>query len=89
MIAVGRELVGARGALFERFVAVALQHQGGGAPDIDLGDRADERRKCGLGADRRLTPIIAFVTNLRVKMAAMAALLTAKDVVRRIAAECA
>jgi hypothetical protein len=25
-----------RGALFERFVAVALQHQRGGTPDIDL-----------------------------------------------------
>src|SRR5262245_60996604 len=37
VIAVGRELVGARDALFERFVAIALQHQGGGAPDIDLG----------------------------------------------------
>jgi hypothetical protein len=23
--------------LFERFLAVALQHQGGGTPDIDLG----------------------------------------------------
>ena len=37
MIAIRRELVDARSALFERFVAAALQHQGGGAPDIDLG----------------------------------------------------
>src|ERR1700757_1588929 len=40
VIAAGRELVGARDALFERFLAVALQHQGGGAPDIDLGYHA-------------------------------------------------
>jgi hypothetical protein len=37
----------------------------------------------------RSTPIIAWVANLRVKVAAMAAILTAEDVVRRIAAECA
>ena len=40
VIAVSRELVGPRGALFERFVAVALQHQAGGTPDIDLGYHA-------------------------------------------------
>jgi hypothetical protein len=32
---------------------------------------------------------MAWVANLRVKVAAMAAVLTAEDVVRRIAAECA
>jgi hypothetical protein len=37
VIAVGRELVGADGSLLERFLAVALEHQVGGAPDIDLG----------------------------------------------------
>ena len=37
VIAVGRELVGPRGALLERFFAIALQHQGRGTPDIDLG----------------------------------------------------
>jgi hypothetical protein len=37
VIAGGCELVDAPVALFERFVAVALQHQGGGTPDIDLG----------------------------------------------------
>jgi len=37
VIAVGRELVGARGALLERLLAVALEDQVGGAPDIDLG----------------------------------------------------
>jgi hypothetical protein len=40
VIAVRRELVGTGAALLERFVAVALQHQGGGAPDIDLGYHA-------------------------------------------------
>jgi len=32
-IAVVCELVGTRSAFLERFVAVGLQHQGGGAPD--------------------------------------------------------
>ena len=40
VIAVRRELVGTGAALLERFVAVALQHQGGGTPDIDLGYHA-------------------------------------------------
>ena len=40
VIAVGRELVGARDALLERLISVALQHQGGGTPDIDLGYHA-------------------------------------------------
>ena len=40
VIAVGRELVSPRGALLERFIAVALQHQTGGSPDIDLGYHA-------------------------------------------------
>jgi hypothetical protein len=37
VIAGGCELVDAPVALLERFVAVTLQHQGGGTPDIDLG----------------------------------------------------
>jgi hypothetical protein len=40
VIAAGRELVGARGTLFVRFVTVALQHKCGGTPDIDLGYHA-------------------------------------------------
>ena len=40
VIAVGRELVGPRGALLERFFAIALQHQGRGTPDIDFGYHA-------------------------------------------------
>ena len=37
VIASGRKLLDAPVALLERFVAIPLQHQGGGAPDIDLG----------------------------------------------------
>ena len=37
VITVGRQLVDARAAFLKRLVAVTLQHQGGGAPDIDLG----------------------------------------------------
>ena len=40
VIAIRREHVGARGALLERLISVALQHQGGGTPDIDLGYHA-------------------------------------------------
>jgi hypothetical protein len=40
VIAGGRELVDAQIALLERFLAEALQHQGGSAPDIDLGYHA-------------------------------------------------
>ena len=40
VIAAGRELGGARGTLFVRFVTVALQHKCGGTPDIDLGYHA-------------------------------------------------
>ena len=46
-IAVGRELVGARDALLERFLAVALEHQIGGAPDIDFGYHAGKLQSCG------------------------------------------
>ncbi len=34
------ELVNARGAFLERLLAVALEHEGGGAPDVDLGNHA-------------------------------------------------
>jgi hypothetical protein len=37
VIASGRELVNAQVALLERFIAVALEHQGGSSPDVDLG----------------------------------------------------
>ena len=40
VIAGGRKLVGTRGALFERLLAVAFEHQVGGTPDIDLGYHA-------------------------------------------------
>jgi len=40
VIPVSRELVRARRALLERLFTVALQHQSGGAPDVDLGYHA-------------------------------------------------
>ena len=36
----GCELIDVRAAFLERFLAVALQHQVGGPPDIDLGYHA-------------------------------------------------
>jgi hypothetical protein len=42
--------------MLERFIAVALEHQGSGAPDVDLGyravrfPRADRRLQDGLAA---------------------------------------
>jgi hypothetical protein len=50
------EFVSSRGAFIERFLALALQHQGGGAPDIDLRYYAG---KIALAVEKRLTPIIA------------------------------
>jgi len=41
VIAVRCEPVDARAAWLERFVTVALQHQGGGTPDVDLGYHAE------------------------------------------------
>jgi hypothetical protein len=50
VIAGRRELVNARGAFLERSLAIALEHQGGGAPDVDLGNHAVRFPR----ADRRL-----------------------------------
>jgi hypothetical protein len=68
VITVSRELVDTRAALLERFVAVAPQHQSGGTPDIDLGYHA--KKIAGLPSKKRLTPIIAWLAKLRVKVAA-------------------
>jgi hypothetical protein len=65
VIPVSSELLGARGALLERLLPVAFQHQVGGAPDIDLGYHGGKIRT--VAVDKRLTPIIAW---LRVKVAA-------------------
>jgi hypothetical protein len=40
VISAGRGLVGAHGALLERLFAVTLEHQIGGAPDVDFRDHA-------------------------------------------------
>ena len=68
VIAVGREFVNTRGAFLERFVAVALQYQARGTPDIDLGYHHAEN--CRLAVEKLLTPIIARFANLHVKVAA-------------------
>jgi hypothetical protein len=68
VIADGRELVNARAAFVKRFVAVALHHQIGGSPNIDLGYHA--AKNCRLAVEKRLTPLIAWLSALRVKVAA-------------------
>ena len=71
----------------ERFLAVALEHQIGGAPDIDLGYHAGKLRACGR---ETINTKIEWLGTLPVKVVGyMAAILTPEDVVRRIAAECA
>jgi hypothetical protein len=87
VIATGGKLVSARAALLERFLAVARQHQTGGAPDIDLGYHAGKLQACG-------RETINTNNCMAWKPACqgggyMAAILTAEDVVRRIVAECA
>jgi hypothetical protein len=67
VIAVVGQLLDARAAFLERFVAVALQHQGSGTPDIDLGYNTGKIAR--LRSEIRLTPIIAWVVKLRVKVA--------------------
>ena len=37
VIILGGKLVGARGAFLERLIAVPLEHQVGGSPDVDFG----------------------------------------------------
>ena len=49
VIAIAGELVGTRRTLLKRFVAAALQHQGGGAPDIKLGYHAAKIPRLWLG----------------------------------------
>ena len=61
------EFVSSGRAFVEGLLAVALQHQGGGAPDIDLRYHTGEIRTLVL--EKRLTPIIARFAKLRVKVA--------------------
>ena len=86
VIAVGGKLVSARAALVECFLAVALEHQIGGAPDIDLGYHAGKLQACG--RETINTNCMAWKPACQ-GGGYMAAILTAEDVVRRIAAECA
>jgi hypothetical protein len=43
-----RKLIGAGGAFLEGLIAVALEHQVGRAPDIDLGYHTTTLHACGL-----------------------------------------
>ena len=88
MIAFGCELVCARGALLERVLTVTLEHQGGGAPDVDLGYHAEKSlQACGLETFNTRHWVACKHTCRSGRK--MAPILTAEDVVRRIAAECA
>lgn len=40
VVLLGEQLIGARGAFLERFLAVALKHQGRRPPDVDFGDHS-------------------------------------------------
>ena len=61
-VAHGRfELVGTRGALLERLLAIAFEHQVGSTPDIDLGYHATNAR---LRPRHVLTPNTAFLANI-------------------------
>ena len=61
VIAISRKLVDAGAASLKRFVAVALQHQGGSTPDIDFGYHAAENRT--VAVDKGLTPMIALLAK--------------------------
>jgi hypothetical protein len=92
-IAVGRRLVGARGVFLKRLLAVALDHQAGGAPDIDLGHHARKphaydvstliTKACGLG---KCACQGSRGRGGRGRSGRMALILTAEDVVPRITA---
>src|SRR5437764_15495213 len=64
----GCQLIGARFAFLERLLAIALEHQVGGAPDIDLG--SSRGKNCTLAVYKSLTPQIALLAKMRVRVAA-------------------
>ena len=68
MIAVGCELVGATGAFLECLAAIALEHEIGGAPDIDLGYHAG--KTATLTIYKSLTSKIALRARIPVRVAA-------------------
>jgi hypothetical protein len=71
VIAVGRELVGTRGSLLQRVLTVTLEHQSGGAPDVDLGYHAEKsaslnsQRGMALSSScrRRITDAVLQLAN--------------------------
>jgi hypothetical protein len=64
-----------------------LSNQIGGAPDIDLGYHAGEN--CRLAIEKVSTTKLVLLQTYASGWRQMATILTAEDVVRRIAAECA
>jgi hypothetical protein len=68
VIILSGELPGTGGAFLERLVAVALEHQVGRAPDVDIGYHSGKNHRPMV--NERLTPLIAWVVKLRVKVAA-------------------
>jgi len=83
----GCQLTGARFAFLERLLAIALEHQVGGASDIDLGYHAAKTAPFGL-QELNTTDCITC-KDTRQDGRKMARVLTSEEVVRRIAAECA
>jgi len=63
----GGELFGSRGAFLEGPAAITPEHQGGGAPDVDVGYHAGDY---GFAIYERLTPEISFGRKLSVSKGA-------------------
>jgi hypothetical protein len=85
MIAGGYELVGSRGAFFERLVAIALEHQLRRPPKCrSPGSRS---KSCTSTVNEGLRSEIASPAGVS-RWWQVAPILTPEDIVRRIAAEC-
>jgi hypothetical protein len=86
VIAGGRKLVGARRTLVECLRAVTLQHQVGGAPNVDLWNHAG--KIASLRSTNFNTENCIDCKPTCHGVAAIAQILSAEDVVRRIAGAC-
>jgi hypothetical protein len=85
-IALGGELVGACDALTMGVVAIAFEHQGRGTSDVDVGNHGTiaTNARCA-----KITKACDARERRCARFAGMPPILTAEDVVKRIAAECA
>jgi hypothetical protein len=81
-ISLGVQLIGPGRGFLERLVTVAPEHEDCGAPDVFFGDHGGKNAGLGrtIGSFEGFTPELGDI---------MAPILTAEDVDRRIAAECA